>query len=155
MPTVEERARMLGITFPEPPKAVANYVPTHRVGNLLFVSGQLPIDPSGNVLATGAVGKSVGIELGVQAARLCAINVLAQVRAAVGNLERIAHVVRLGGFITSACDFTDQAVVMNGASDLMVELFGDRGRHTRSTIGVFALPKGASVEVEATFEITT
>lgn len=152
--SAEERARSLGLQFSDAPVPVANYLPAYQSGNLLFVSGQLPIDSEGNLLAKGAIGDEVSIELGVRAARLCAANVLAQVRGQVGSLDKVGRVVRLGGFITSAAGFTDQAVVMNGASDLMVEVFGEVGKHTRSTIGVFALPKGASVEVEATFEIT-
>jgi len=151
--SAEARARALGLVFPEPPTSVANYVPTYRLGNVLYVSGQLPLDAAGTLVATGAVGSEGSVELAVRAARTCAINILSQVRAAVGSLDSVAHVARLGGFITSAAGFTDQALVMNGASDLMVEVFGDLGRHTRSTIGVYALPKGASVEVEATFEL--
>lgn len=150
--SAERRAHALGLIFPEPPQAVANYIPTFQSGNLLFVSGQLPIDSSGRLIAIGAVGRDLNTELGMQAARMCAINVLTQVRAALGSLDRVGHVVRLGGFVTSAPGFIDQALVMNGASDLMVDVFGDRGCHTRSTVGVSLLPKGASVEVEATFE---
>ncbi len=151
----EERARALGLVFSNAPRPVANYLPAYQAGNLLFVSGQLPTDGEGNLQAKGTVGGDITIELGADAARLCAVNVLAQVRAEVGSLDKVARVVRLGGFITSSAGFCDQAIVMNGASDLMVEVFGEMGKHTRSTIGVFALPKGASVEVEATFEITT
>ena len=149
----EARASQLGIEFPVPPKAVANYVPTYRTGSLLFISGQLCIGSSGKLTASGVVGVDVSIEDATLAARASAINVLVQTRTALGSLDRIKQIVRLGGFIAAPADFTEHAKIMNGASDLMVEIFGEQGRHTRSTVGVASLPMRAAVEVEAIVEI--
>lgn len=152
---IDDKLKGLGIELPVPPMAVANYVPHVTAGNLVTISGQLCLGADGK-LASGHVGK-VGAEVSpdaaADAARLCAINVVAQLKAALGDLDRVKRCVRLGGFIASAPEFTAQAKVMNGASDLMVAVFGDKGRHARSTIGVAALPLGAAVEVEALFEI--
>jgi enamine deaminase RidA (YjgF/YER057c/UK114 family) len=149
--TVLERLADLGIALPAPMAPVATYVPVSIAGNLVIVSGQLPaID--GKVAVTGKLGAGVSIEEGQHAARLCLINVLAQLHKAVpGGLDAIANVVRLGGFIAAAADFTQHAVVMNGASDLTVAAFGEAGRHARSTIGVASLPLDAAVEVEGMF----
>lgn len=149
---VEKRLKALGIELPETAAAVANYVPVARAGDLLFVSGQLPME-EGRLVWTGTVGDLLSVEEGQQAARLCAINMLAQLRAALdGDLNRVKRVVRLGGFVASAGDFTAQPQVVNGASDLMVDLWGDAGRHARAAIGVNVLPLGAAVEVEGLFE---
>jgi enamine deaminase RidA (YjgF/YER057c/UK114 family) len=120
----------------------------------LFVSGQLCRLADGALVAKGKLGPQVTIEQGQAAARACAVNLLAQVKSALGDLDKVARVVRLGGFINAAPDFVDAAQVMNGASDLMVAAFGDKGRHARTTIGVAALPADASVEVEGTFEVS-
>jgi enamine deaminase RidA (YjgF/YER057c/UK114 family) len=152
--TAEANVARLGITLSEPPKPVANYVPFVRSGTMLVVSGQLCFGTDGKLVATGRLGGGVSIEDGQKAARACAINVLAQVRAALGDLDKVVRVVRLGGFINSAPGFGDGPKVMNGASDLMVEVFGDKGRHARSTVGVAALPADAAVEVEAQFEVS-
>lgn len=149
----EAKLAGLGISLPTPAAPVANYVPFVRSGNLLTVSGQLCFGPDGKLVAKGRLGDGVSIEDGQKAARACAVNLLAQVKAAVGNLDKIARVVRLGGFINSAPGFGDGPKVMNGASDLMVDVFGDKGRHARSTVGVAALPADAAVEVEGLFEI--
>ena len=151
--TVEKTLANLGIVLPSPASPVANYVPFVRSGNLLFISGQLCFGPDGKLAATGQLGGSVSIEDGQKAARACGINLLAQLKAALGDLDKVSRVVRLGGFINSAPGFTDGPKVMNGASDLMVEVFGDNGRHARSTIGVSALPADAAVEVEGQFEV--
>ena len=149
---IETRLGELGIELPETAASVANYVPVARTGDLLFVSGQLPME-DGKVVWTGTVGDLLSIEEGAEAARLCAINMLAQLRAALdGDLNRVKRVVRLGGFVASAGDFTAQPQVINGASDLMVDLFGDLGRHARAAVGVSVLPLGAAVEVEGLFE---
>ncbi len=149
---VEIRLGELGIELPETAASVANYLPVARSGDLLFVSGQLPMK-DGKVVWTGTVGDLLSIEEGAEAARLCAINMLAQLRAALdGDLNRVRRVVRLGGFVASAGDFTAQPQVINGASDLMVDLFGDAGRHARAAVGVSVLPLGAAVEVEGLFE---
>jgi len=151
--TVESKLQSLGIVLPTPANPIANYVPFVQSGKLLVVSGQLCFGANGKLVATGQLGGSVSIEAGQQAARAAAVNVLAQVKAAVGDLDQVARVVRLGGFINSVAGFTDGAKVMNGASDLMVEAFGDKGRHARATVGVAALPADAAVEVEGLFEI--
>jgi enamine deaminase RidA (YjgF/YER057c/UK114 family) len=118
------------------------------------VSGQLCLDSEGQLVAKGQLGATVSIEDGQKAARACAVNLLAQLKAALGDLDKVARVVRLGGFINSAPGFTDGPKVMNGASDLMVTAFADKGRHARSTVGVAALPMDAAVEVEGAFEVT-
>jgi enamine deaminase RidA (YjgF/YER057c/UK114 family) len=139
--------------LPTPASPVANYVPFVRTGSLLFVSGQICFDGQGKLVAKGKVGGNVTIEDGQKAARACSINLLAQVKAALGDLDRVARVVRLGGFINSEPTFLEGPKVMNGASDLVVEVFGDRGRHARTTVGVAALPADAAVEVEGVFEV--
>lgn len=149
---VEKRLRELGITLAKPAAPVANYVPFVRTGNLLMVSGQICLE-SGKLVAAGQLGGGVSIEDGQKAARACAVNVLAQVKAAVGDLDNVARVVRLGGFVNSAPGFLEGPKVMNGASDFMVEVFGDKGRHSRTTVGVSALPQNAVIEVEGLFEV--
>jgi enamine deaminase RidA (YjgF/YER057c/UK114 family) len=128
-------------------------VPFVRSGRLLFVSGQVCL-ADGALVVTGKLGSQVTVEQGQAAARACAVNVLAQVKAALGDLDKVVRVVRLGGFINSEPDFLDGPKVMNGASDLMVAVFGERGRHARTTVGVAALPSDAAVEVEGTFEVS-
>jgi enamine deaminase RidA (YjgF/YER057c/UK114 family) len=150
---VEGKLADLGIILPTPPTPVANYVGFVRTGNLLVVSGQLCLDVEGKLVAKGKLGASVSVEDGQRAARACAINLLAQVKAALGDLDKVVRVVRLGGFINSAPDFLDGPKVMNGASDLMVTAFADKGRHARTTVGVAALPLDAAVEVEGAFEV--
>ncbi len=153
MHSADDRLAELGISLPSPMAPVANYVPYVISGSLVVVSGQLPA-VDGTVAITGKVGEGVSIEQGQQAARLCFINLLAHLRGACGgDLRRVRRVVRLGGFIASPPGFTQHAAVMNGASDLAVAVFGDAGRHARSTIGVPALPLDAAVEVEGMFEI--
>jgi enamine deaminase RidA (YjgF/YER057c/UK114 family) len=149
--TVAERLAELGITLPTPMPPVATYVPVVIAGDLVTVSGQLPaID--GKVAVAGKLGAGVSLEEGQHAARLCLINLLAQLNAAVpGGLDRIKKVIRLGGFIAATPEFSQHAVVMNGASDLMVAVLGEAGRHARSTIGVASLPLDAAVEVEGMF----
>ncbi len=150
---VEKKLRELGIELTHPAAPSANYVPFVRTGNLLTVSGQICLD-SGKLVATGQLGGGVSIDDGKKAARACAINLLAQVKVAVGDLDKVSRVVRLGGFVNSAPGFLEGPKVMNGASDLMVEAFGDKGRHARTTVGVSALPQSAAVEVEGIFEIS-
>ena len=152
--TVEKRLAELGIVLPEPVAPVANYAPFVRTGNFMVVSGQLCLDAQGKLVAKGQLGGGVSIEDGQKAARACAINLLAQLKAALGDLDKVARVVRLGGFINSAPGFPDGPKVMNGASDLMVTAFADKGRHARTTIGVAVLPLDAAVEVEGAFEVS-
>lgn len=150
---IEAKLAELGIALPKPMAPIATYVPFVVVGSLVVISGQLPaID--GRVAITGKLGSGLAVEQGQQAAQRCFINVLAQLKtAAEGDLDRVRRVVRLGGFIACTPDFTQQAQVMNGASDLAVAVFGEAGRHARTTIGVAALPLDAAVEVEGMFEL--
>jgi enamine deaminase RidA (YjgF/YER057c/UK114 family) len=151
---IETRLAELGITLPTPMPPIANYVPYNQVGNLVVISGQVPAQ-DGKILFTGKLGAAVSVETGTAAARLCFINLLVHLKAACGgDLDRVKLVVRLGGFIACEASFTQQALVMNGASDLAVAVFGDAGRHARTTIGVPSLPADAAVEVEGMFEIS-
>lgn len=150
--SVEQRLKDLGITLPVPAAAVANYVPFVVTGNLVFVSGQLPLD-NGKPAVQGKLGAEVSVEDGTRAARLCALGLLAQLRAATGDLNRVKRVVRLTAFVASTPDFTDQPKVVNGASDLMVEVLGDAGRHARVAVGAPSLPLNVAVEIEGIFEI--
>jgi enamine deaminase RidA (YjgF/YER057c/UK114 family) len=150
---VEKKLSDLGIILPVPASPIANYVPFVRTGALLFVSGQVCLESGGKLVAKGKLGENVAIEDGQRAARACAINLLAQVKVALGDLDKVVRVVRLGGFINSDPAFVDGPKVMNGASDLVVEVFGDKGRHARTTVGVASLPADAAVEVEGLFEV--
>lgn len=150
---VEKKLIELGIVLPIPAAPVANYVGFVRTGSLLVVSGQLCLDGDGKLVAKGKLGADVSVEDGQKAARACAINVLAQVKSALGDLDKVTRVVRLGGFINAVPSFLDGPKVMNGASDLMVTAFDEKGRHARSTIGVSVLPMDAAVEVEGMFEV--
>ena len=152
--TVEKKLAELGIVLHTPATPVANYVGFVRTGNFLVISGQLCLDPDGKVLAKGKLGAEVSVEDGQKAARACAINLLVQLKAALGDLDKVTRVVRLGGFINCLPEFIDAPKVMNGASDLMVTAFGEKGRHARTTIGVASLPLGAAVEVEGAFEVS-
>src|ERR1700691_2752277 len=150
---IEMKLAELGITLPRAMAPVANYVPYVQTGNLVVVSGQVPA-VDGKIAITGKLGYAVSIERGKDAARLCFINVLVHLKAACdGDLDRVRRVVRLGGFIASPPEFTQHAQVMNRASDLSVAIFGEAGRHARTTIGVPALPADAAVEVEGMFEL--
>jgi enamine deaminase RidA (YjgF/YER057c/UK114 family) len=151
--TIEKKLSELGVTLAQPAAPVANYVPFVRTGNLLFVSGQI-CHEAGALVAKGQLGGGVSVEDGQKAARACAINLLAQVKGALGDLDKVVRVVRLGGFVNSVAGFTDGPKVMNGASDLMVAAFGDKGRHSRTTVGVSALPQNAAMEVEGLFEVS-
>jgi enamine deaminase RidA (YjgF/YER057c/UK114 family) len=153
--TAEENLRKWAISLPVPAAPVANYLPVVISGQFLFVSGQLAFGPDGKLdhAHSGKLGAEISLAAGQAAARLCVINVLAQVKAALGDLDRILRCIRLGGFINAAPGFSNLAVVMNGASDFMVEIFGEKGRHARSTVGVAELPLNSAVEVEALFEI--
>ena len=151
-PTIDDKLASLGITLPQVAPPVANYVPFTISGNTLYISGQLP--GSGAELVKGTLGKDLDVRQGQTAAKLCAISIIAQAKAALdGDLGRVARCLRLGGFVASTPEFTDHPKVMNGASDLIVTVFGDAGRHARAAVGVSALPLGAAVEVDAIFEI--
>jgi enamine deaminase RidA (YjgF/YER057c/UK114 family) len=150
---IEAKLAELGIAVPQAAAPLANYIGYNIVGNLVVVSGQIPL-VDGKIAVTGKVGAGVTIEQGQHAARICFVNLLAQLKAATGgNLDRVKRVVRLGGFIAAGPDFTQHALVMNGASDMAVAVFGEKGRHARTTIGVPALPGDAAVEVEGMFEL--
>lgn len=150
---VESRLQELGFTLPTPSAALATYVPFIKTGSLVFISGQLP-SWNGKLDYIGKVGREFSIEDGQAAARLCALNILAQLKGACeGDWSQVIGCVRLGGFIHSTDDFKEQPQVMNGASDLMVAVFGENGRHARAAVGVNALPLGAAVEIEAVFEV--
>lgn len=145
--SIAERLKAAGVILPDPRPPVANYVPFVMTGNLLFISGQVSAAPDG--LIRGRLGENMTTEEGQQAARVCAINLIAQMRAALSELERVKRVVKLGGFVNAAHDFTDIPKVVNGCSDLMVEVFGECGRHARSAVACPVLPMGAAVEVDA------
>ena len=153
--SVVDRLAALGIVLPTPPASIANYVGFRISGSLLVISGQIALGADGKIAAQhcGKLGMSVSPDDGRAAARICLINVLAQAQSALGSPDRITACLRLGGFINVTPDFTAIPMVMNGASDLIVEILGDAGRHARSTIGVASLPLNSAVEVEALFEI--
>ncbi|WP_312166463.1 RidA family protein [Phenylobacterium sp.] len=152
MSQVEERLSALGITLPQPNPPVANYVPFVRAGDLVHISGQVSVDAGGGV--RGTVGVDVDLETAKAAARLCGVNLIAQMKAACdGDLERVVRVVKLGGFVQAGPDFLEIPQVVNGASDLMVGAFGDAGKHARSAVGVYRLPMGFAVEVDAVVQV--
>lgn len=149
---IETRLTELGVTLPDAPAPAANYVPFVQSGNMLYVSGQISNGPDGLIL--GKLGAGMSVEDGAAAARTCALSLLAQVRAACdGDLTKLKRVVKLVGFVNSTADFTDQPKVINGASDFMVALLGDAGRHARSAVSAAALPLGVAVEIEGIFEL--
>ena len=151
--TIDAQLKKLGLSLPEPPAAAARYVPFVVSGNLVFIAGQLPLQ-GGKVSVMGKLGGGVSLDDGTHAARICAINLVAQLKSACGgDLDKVKRCVRLNGFVASAPEFTEQPRVMNGASDLMVEIFGEAGRHSRVAVGVSALPLDAAVEVDGIFEI--
>ena len=150
--TPEESLAKLGLHLPAPTKPVAAYVPTVRVGNLVYVAGQIPM-VDGKLAKAGRLGENVAVEEGQHLARTCAVNGLAALKAEVGDLSKVKRVVRVGAFIASTNDFTDQPKVANGASELLVQVFGDKGRHARAAVGVNVLPLGAPVEVELLVEV--
>lgn len=149
--SIEARLKELDITLPVAAAPVAAYVPAVLAGGLLHVSGQLPFRDG--ALMTGRLGEDRDLDYGVEAARRCGLMLLAQIEAALGSLDRVEHVVKLGAFINSAADFTDQPKVANGASELMAEVFGEAGKHARSAVGVPVLPLGAVVEIDAIVQV--
>ena len=150
--TINDRLAGLGIVLPVAAAPAANYVPYVQTGNLLFLSGQLPME-AGKVAITGLLGRDVDLAGGQRAAELCAINLLAQAKAALGDLGRIKRVVKLNGMIASSPDFTDQHLVMNGCSNLIATILGEAGKHARAAVGMASLPLNAAVEVDAVLEI--
>jgi enamine deaminase RidA (YjgF/YER057c/UK114 family) len=151
---VEDRLRALGLDLPPAPKPVASYVPAVRSGHLLFLSGILPMK-DGKPAWTGKIGRELTVEQGVEAARLACLNALAVVKAEVGSLDAVNRIVRLGGHVASAEGFTKQPAVVNGASDLLVAIFGDAGRHARLALGAYELPLGAPIELELIVELAS
>ena len=152
MPQIEARLSELGITLPEPVAPIATYVPFVRTGNLIHISGQVSTDGQGGI--KGTVGEDVDFDTALRAARVCGINLLAQMKAACeGDLGLVLRVVKLGGFVQAGPDFWDIPKVINGCSDLMVEVFGDAGRHARSAVGVYKLPLNFAVEIDAVVEV--
>lgn len=149
----EEKIQSLGISLPAAPAPVGAYVPYVLSRGFLFISGQLPVR-DGNLLHQGKVSEEVGIDSAQECARVCLLNALSQAKAALGSLDRLARIVRMTGYVSSSVGFTDQALVLNGASELANEIFGDAGRHSRVAIGVFELPLGSPVELEVTIEVT-
>ncbi|HVY34395.1 MAG TPA: RidA family protein [Caulobacteraceae bacterium] len=150
--SIEQRLAELDVILPQPVAPVANYVPFVRSGSMVHISGQISVDGAGGI--KGVVGQDVGLDEAIAAARLCGINLIAQMKAAAdGDLERVARIVKLGGFVQAGPDFFDIPKVINGCSDLMVQVFGDKGRHARSAVGVYRLPLNFAVEVDAVVEL--
>lgn len=151
--TIEARLKELGIELPEAPAPAANYVPWVISGKTVYVAGQIPL-VKGEIKGIGKLGRDLTVDQGKAIARICALNLIAQAKSAAGgDLDRIARVIKLGGFVNGTDDFTRQPEVVNGASDLMVDVFGDAGRHARFAVGTNQLPRGVAVEVEGTFEL--
>ena len=152
MSTPEDRLASLGLVLPDPVRPVANYVPSVRAGDMLYISGQVSTDAAGGV--RGVVGEDVSPEEAKRAARICGLNLIAQMKAALdGDLSRVRRIVKLGGFVQAGPGFFEIPQVLNGCSDLMVEVFGDAGRHARSAVGVYRLPLNFAVEVDAVVEV--
>ena len=153
MADIEARLEELGITLPEVPQPIANYVPSVRAGNLIFLSGLGPADRADGTSPLGKVGRDLTTEEGYEAARLTGINILARMKSEVGDLNKVKRVVKLLGMVNSDPDFVQQPAVVNGCSDLMVEVFGDKGRHARSAVGMASLPNAIPVEIEIVIEV--
>ena len=150
--STEENLKKLNINLPKAPDPVGAYVASKIVGNLVFISGQLPLD-SGGKLIKGKVGKELSIEQGQEAAKLCALNLLAQLKKICGSLDKVKGCVKITGYVNSIDSFVDQPKIINGASDLISKIFGDKGKHTRAAVSVNSLPLGATVEIEGIFEV--
>jgi len=146
--SIAAKLKQLGIEIPPAPAPAANYVPAVQEGKLIFVAGQVPRGADGTLKFVGKVGKELSNQRGYQAARLCALNCLAQVQALAGGLDQVKRVVEVSGFVNCPPEFTNQPQVINGASDLLVQIFGDKGKHARAAVGVGSLPSGVAVEVE-------
>jgi len=152
MPRIELKLKELGILLPEAPKPVAAYIPAKQSGKLVFTAGQLPM-VHGELISKGLLGQDVEIEEANKAARICTLNALAAIKGVVGDLDRIKQIVRVVGYVASAPTFTQQPAVVNGASELLLEIFGESGKHARSAVGMAVLPLNASVEIELTVEV--
>ncbi|WP_166390413.1 Atu1372/SO_1960 family protein [Candidatus Nitrosotalea sp. TS] len=150
---IEEKLALLNISLPTPPRPAGSYVPVVRTGNLVFVSGQIPVR-DGKVEFHGKVPTNISIEVAQQAAKLCIINVLAQLKAELGTLDKISRIVRVSGFVNSAQDFVEQPKIINAASDLLFEIFGKKGKHSRIAVGVASLPLNSTVEIDLVAEVS-
>ena len=153
MPQVEEKLKEMGHELPSPPAPMANYIPGYRTGNLVFLSGVGPRNTDGSMTA-GKLGRKFTVEQGYAAARSCALNLLANLKSNIGDLDGVVHIVKVLGMVNSAPEFGQQPQVINGCSDLLVEAFGERGRHARSAVGMSALPNGIPVEIEMIVEVS-
>jgi enamine deaminase RidA (YjgF/YER057c/UK114 family) len=149
---IDEKIKELGITLPDPPTPAGSYIPLVKTGNLLFISGQIPME-NGKVIFTGKVTDE-NLETAQKSARMCAINILAQIKREVGDFEKVSRIVRLSGFVNSDPNFTMHPKVINAASDLIFEIFGDKGKHSRIAVGVASLPLGSMTEIDAIVEIS-
>lgn len=152
MKNIEDRIHQLGLIFPPAPSPVASYIPAKQTGNLVFTAGQLPV-VSGEIVSKGLLGQDVDVEEAKRAAQVCTLNALAAIKGVIGDLNRIKQVVRVVGYVASISTFTQQPAVLNGASELLLELFGEAGKHARSAVGMAVLPLNASVEIELTVEV--
>ena len=152
MANIESRIKVIGLSLPEVPKPVAAYIPAKQSGNLVFTAGQLPI-VNGEMFSKGLLGQDVEVDEANKAARICTLNALAAIKGVIGDLDRIKQIVRVVGYVASVPTFTQQPAVVNGASELLLEIFGENGKHARSAVGMAVLPLNASVEIELTVEI--
>lgn len=152
MGKIEERLTELGLSIPEAPKPVAAYIPAKKTGNVIFTAGQLPM-VNGELISKGLLGQDVEIEQAYKAARICTLNALAAIKGLIGDLDQIQQIVRVVGYVASVPTFTQQPAVVNGASELLLEIFGENGKHARSAVGMAVLPMNASVEIELTVEV--
>jgi enamine deaminase RidA (YjgF/YER057c/UK114 family) len=150
--SIESRLKKIGLSLPDAPKPVAAYIPAKQTGNLVFTAGQLPM-VNGELISKGLLGQDVEIDEANKAARICTLNALAAIKGAIGDLDRIKQIVRVVGYVASVPTFTQQPAVVNGASELLLEIFGENGKHARSAVGMAVLPLNASVEIELTVEI--
>ena len=152
MSNIENKIKELGLQLPEPPKPLAAYIPAKQAGNLVFTAGQLPI-VNGEIILKGLLGQDVEIEPAYNAAKICTLNALSAIKGVIGDLDKIKQVVRVVGYVASVPTFTQQPAIVNGASEFLLEIFGDKGKHARSAVGMAVLPLNAAVEIELTVEV--
>ena len=152
MSNIENKIKELGLQLPEPPKPLAAYIPAKQTGNLVFTAGQLPM-VNGEIILKGLLGQDVEIEPAYNAAKICTLNALSAIKGVIGDLDKIKQVVRVVGYVASVPTFTQQPAVVNGASELLLEIFGENGKHARSAVGMAVLPLNAAVEIELTVEV--
>ena len=152
MSNIENKIKELGLQLPEPPKPLAAYIPAKQAGNLVFTAGQLPM-VNGEIILKGLLGQDVEIEPAYNAAKICTLNALSAIKGVIGDLDKIKQVVRVVGYVASVPTFTQQSAIVNGASEFLLEIFGDKGKHARSAVGMAVLPLNAAVEIELTVEV--